>query len=174
MATLLEILADGESKTLSKLTALLQLDSMALQEEIQHLRQQGIRIDIEQDNIRLIPQLQRLDLIQLRQALAPYQVSIKPVINSTNQYILDNLGRLNKGDLCLAEHQTAGRGRRGRQWLSPFAGQVILSFYWTFEPKKSVEGLSLVIGMAMVDTLKQVGAYGVSLKWPNDVLLNGR
>lgn len=47
---------------------------------------------------------------------------------------------IKKGDLCVAEYQTAGRGRRGRQWLSPFAGQIMFSFYWTFDPKNQLRG----------------------------------
>ena len=54
----------------------------------------------------------------------------------------------------MAEYQTAGRGRRGRQWLSPFAGQLIFSFYWTIDPKKALDGLSLVIGLADCRSVK--------------------
>ncbi len=79
-----------------------------------------------------------------------------------------NILSLKKGDLCVAEYQTAGRGRRGRQWLSPFAGQIMFSFYWTFDPKKSIEGLSLVIGLAIAEVLN------VQVKWPNDILFDER
>ena len=68
----------------------------------------------------------------------------------------------------MAEYQTAGRGRRGRQWLSPFAGQLIFSFYWTIDPKKALDGLSLVIGLAIAEALN------AKVKWPNDILLSGR
>lgn len=173
MPKLLEILADGEPNSLKKLTALLQLEKEKLQQELDALQQQGIRLQRKSDEVRLIPQLALLDVAQLTKQLQPYQVFIKPVIDSTNQYLLDRIPQLGKGDLCLAEYQSAGRGRRGRQWLSPFAGQVILSFYWTFDRKKSVEGLSLVIGVAVAEALQQAGAKGISLKWPNDILLNG-
>ena len=49
-------------------------------------------------------------------------------ISSTNEFITNQINQLKKGDLCLAEYQTAGRGRRGRQWLSPFAGQLNFQF----------------------------------------------
>lgn len=173
MSDLLMLLAEGESYSRQKLTALLALNDAQLSQQIRTLRQQGIRLATQNGQVRLLPQLQRLDADYLSKALTPYQVHIKPVIDSTNQYLMDNLAQLNKGDLCLAEHQTAGRGRRGRQWISPFAGQIILSFYWTLEARKPIEGLSLVIGMAITDVLRQAGAP-VSLKWPNDILLNGR
>ena len=109
-----------------------------------------------------------LNSLQISTALSPYQAHYQPVMSSTNEWILQNIPNLNKGDLCLAEYQTAGRGRRGRQWLSPFAGQMIFSFYWTFNPKKSIEGLSLVIGLAIAEVLN------VQVKWPNDILFDGR
>ena len=171
---LLTILADCEPFLCEKLTAFLRINEETLLQRIAELRQQGIRIDMKERQVRLLPQLQTLDFMTLSRELRPYQVFIKPIIDSTNQYILNNIEKLNKGDLCLAEYQTAGRGRRGRQWLSPFAGQMILSFYWQTDARKPIDGLSLVIGMAIAESLKQAGAQGISLKWPNDVLLNGR
>ena len=173
MSDLLMLLAEGKSFSRPKLTALLGLNDEQLVQQIEELQQRGIQLDTENGQVRLIPQLQRLNNDYLSRELAPYHVQVKTVIDSTNQYLLENITRLNKGDLCLAEHQLAGRGRRGRQWLSPFAGQVILSFYWTFDAKKSIEGLSLAVGMAIADTLRKAGAW-VYLKWPNDILLDGR
>ncbi len=173
MSDLLMLLAEEKSFSRQKLTALLGLNDKQLAQQIEELQQRGIQLDTENGQVRLIPQLQRLNNDYLSRELAPYHVQVKTVIDSTNQYLLENITRLNKGDLCLAEHQLAGRGRRGRQWLSPFAGQVILSFYWTFDAKKSIEGLSLAVGMAIADTLRKAGAW-VYLKWPNDILLDER
>ena len=173
MSDLLMLLAEEKSFSRQKLTALLGLNDKQLAQQIEELQQRGIQLDTENGLVRLIPQLQRLNNDYLSRELAPYHVQVKTVIDSTNQYLLENITRFNKGDLCLAEHQLAGRGRRGRQWLSPFAGQVILSFYWTFDAKKSIEGLSLAVGMAIADTLRKAGAW-VYLKWPNDILLDGR
>ena len=101
-------------------------------------------------------------------ALSPYSVHYHRTISSTNEFITNQINQLKKGDLCLAEYQTAGRGRRGRQWLSPFAGQLIFSFYWTIDPKKALDGLSLVIGLTIAEALN------AKVKWPNDILLSGR
>jgi BirA family biotin operon repressor/biotin-[acetyl-CoA-carboxylase] ligase len=57
---------------------------------------------------------------------------VLPVIDSTNQYLLDRLGELQSGDACVAEYQQAGRGRRGRKWFSPF-GPTCISMYWRLE-----------------------------------------
>ena len=163
-AVLLSHLADGEEKVRSNLTQF----SQNLAEDLQQFRDAGLNIIETVQGYRLVPQLPLLNSLQISTALSPYQVHYQPVMSSTNEWILQNIPNLNKGDLCLAEYQTAGRGRRGRQWLSPFAGQMIFSFYWTFDPKKSIEGLSLVIGLAIAEVLN------VQVKWPNDILFDGR
>ena len=163
-AVLLSYLADGEEKVRSNLTQF----SQNLAEDLQQFRDAGLNIIETAQGYRLVPQLPLLNSLQISTALSPYQVHYQPVMSSTNEWILQNIPNLNKGDLCLAEYQTAGRGRRGRQWLSPFAGQMIFSFYWTFDPKKSIEGLSLVIGLAIAEVLN------VQVKWPNDILFDGR
>ncbi|WP_410681431.1 bifunctional biotin--[acetyl-CoA-carboxylase] ligase/biotin operon repressor BirA [Avibacterium paragallinarum] len=167
-------LADGEKKTRQKMTALLGLNDHQLSLYIQALRELGIKIQTNGDDIQLQPELPLLSAQKINQDIAPYRVVVKPVIHSTNQYLLEQIDQLKQGDLCLAEYQFAGRGRRGRQWLSPFAGQIILSAYWTLPPHLSLNGLSLVVGLAIAETLQSFGAKGIGLKWPNDVLLNGR
>lgn len=114
-----------------------------------------------------------LNSAYLATAIAPNQLIYKASIASTNQYLLDNLTDLSKGTLCVAEQQTAGRGRRGRSWHSPAGSQIIMSLYWTLDRQKSIEGLSSVVGLAVADCLNQLGAK-VQLKWPNDILLNQR
>ncbi|VTM24970.1 Bifunctional protein BirA [Stutzerimonas stutzeri] len=163
-AVLLSHLADGEEKVRSNLIEF----SQNLAEDLQQFRGAGLNIIETAQGYRLVPQLPLLNSLQISTALSPYQVHYQPVMSSTNEWILQNIPNLNKGDLCLTEYQTAGRGRRGRQWLSPFAGQMIFSFYWTFDPKKSIEGLSLVIGLAIAEVLN------VQVKWPNDILFDGR
>ena len=163
-AVLLSHLADGEEKVRSNLIEF----SQNLAEDLQQFRDAGLNIIETAQGYCLVPQLPLLNSLQISTALSPYQVHYQPVMSSTNEWILQNIPNLNKGDLCLAEYQTAGRGRRGRQWLSPFAGQMIFSFYWTFDPRKSIEGLSLVIGLAIAEVLN------AQVKWPNDILFDGR
>ena len=139
-----------------------------IEEDIKQLRELGLEIVVDDQNYCLVPSLPLLNPQQISTALFPYNIYYQPIISSTNEWILQNIPSLKKGDLCVAEYQTAGRGRRGRQWLSPFAGQIIFSFYWTFDPQKSIEGLSLVIGLAIAEVLN------VQVKWPNDILLDGR
>ncbi|OOR97129.1 biotin--[acetyl-CoA-carboxylase] ligase [Canicola haemoglobinophilus] len=173
MFKLLSILADCHSHSYKKLTALLDLTEDQIEEQIVQLRQEGIFVITNEQNISLHPQLPLLNPSYLAAKLSPHNIYYQPIINSTNQYLMDNISRLNKGDLCFTEYQFAGRGRRGRQWLSPFAGQLIVSFYWTLSPNISLNGLSSVLGLATAETLNEMGA-DVKLKWPNDLLLYGR
>jgi BirA family biotin operon repressor/biotin-[acetyl-CoA-carboxylase] ligase len=79
------------------------------------------------------------------------------------------------GVVYLAERQTAGRGRRGREWLSPFARNIALSVGVAIHrPATRLGGLSLAIGLAVIDAITRCTPCELRLKWPNDVLLSGR
>lgn len=160
--SLLNYLADCKPKVRSELA----LFSQDLERDFEAFCSQGLQIEESSQGYRLVPQLPLLNSTLLSTALSPHQVHYQPVISSTNEWILQNIPQLKKGDLCLAEYQTGGRGRRGRQWVSPFAGQMMFSVYWTLEPQKSIEGLSLVVGLAIAEILD------AKVKWPNDVLLD--
>jgi BirA family biotin operon repressor/biotin-[acetyl-CoA-carboxylase] ligase len=76
------------------------------------------------------------------------------------------------GTVIVADRQTAGRGRRGRSWLSESESGLTFSLLWRFDgPLAQLSGLSLAIGVALAQALERLGAAGVCLKWPNDVLL---
>jgi BirA family biotin operon repressor/biotin-[acetyl-CoA-carboxylase] ligase len=75
----------------------------------------------------------------------------------------------------LAEHQTAGRGRRGRAWIAPLGGALCLSVGWTFaQLPRDVAALSLAVGVAVRRALLSRGFGGVGLKWPNDLVVADR
>ncbi len=94
---------------------------------------------------------------------------------STNSALLDapppDDGRLH---VLVADRQTAGRGRRGRQWLSWDGASLTFSVLWRFPlGAPAPAGLSLVAGLALARALEQLGVAGLQLKWPNDVLVHG-
>lgn len=79
------------------------------------------------------------------------------------------------GAVCLAESQPQGRGRRGRAWIATPYSNLMLSMGWRFASGPSLAaGLSLAAGVALVRALEEYGVTGVGLKWPNDVLWEGR
>lgn len=75
------------------------------------------------------------------------------------------------GTVIVADRQTAGRGRRGRTWLSAPAASLTFSLLWRCADPARLPGLSLAVGVAVARGLERLGAAGVCLKWPNDVLL---
>lgn len=76
------------------------------------------------------------------------------------------------GTVIVADRQTAGRGRRGRTWLSAPGASLTFSLLWRFSgPPGTLSGLSLAVGVALARGLENLGATGIRLKWPNDVLL---
>lgn len=100
----------------------------------------------------------------------PYKgkISCFDTIDSTNTWLLENG---NDGDFCLSETQTAGRGRRDNQWISPNSGNIYLSYCCYFDNTISHRSLlGLVAGIAIVEALEDIGLTGHGLKWPNDIL----
>ena len=93
---------------------------------------------------------------------------------STNQYLLDLADTRQSGiQCCLAEMQTNGRGRRGRQWVSPYGKSIYLSLSnWLNMAMHELSGLSLVVGVAVAETLHNTGLTDIALKWPNDLHVN--
>ena len=108
---------------------------------------------------------------QLRQVNSVFSGRIEwfREIGSTNDEIMKSDDF--HGKVCIAGLQTAGRGRRGREWSAPFGSSVLMSIGWTVEQHRAA-GLSLVCGLAVQRALVELGVADVMLKWPNDVLLN--
>jgi BirA family biotin operon repressor/biotin-[acetyl-CoA-carboxylase] ligase len=104
------------------------------------------------------------------------QVEIHEDIDSTNSHLMREAEKgTPSGTLCLAEHQSAGRGRRGRTWVSPFGTNLYLSLLWRYPfGPGSLGGLSLAAGTAVAAALKAEGVPDVALKWPNDILWQRR
>ena len=102
-------------------------------------------------------------------------LEIESSLDSTNSALRRLAIEEQHAAVILAEHQTGGRGRRGRQWHSPYARNLYLSMGWKFENALSELGcLSLVVAIATAQALSRAGLQGHTVKWPNDLLLNGR
>ena len=96
-------------------------------------------------------------------------------IDSTNAHLLAAaVPPAGQASVCVAAHQTAGRGRRGRTWLTPPGSGVCLSFGWTFPVARcDLSALTLAVGVVVRRALQSLGTIDIGLKWPNDLVVNG-
>lgn len=110
---------------------------------------------------------------RLASAAGRFDVDALSECDSTNAELMRRADRgAPSGSVIVADRQTAGRGRRGRSWLSSPESSLTFSVLWRFTgPLNRLSGLSLAVGVALARALGSLGACGVRLKWPNDVLL---
>lgn len=117
-----------------------------------------------------------------------FAVDVRAECASTNSTLLELAeSGASSGTVVVARHQSAGRGRRGRHWVSAPGDSLTFSLLWRFAPGTSPSGLSLAVGVALVRALSSLAAQAtpgaivpagalpaLSLKWPNDLLLDER
>ncbi len=105
-----------------------------------------------------------------------YDVRILESVDSTNSFLMaEALRGAPDGTVIVAEHQQAGRGRRGRSWYAAPGASLTFSVLWRFESGlQAISGLSLAVGVAIARALNRHSRYPVRLKWPNDVLVDYR
>lgn len=173
---LVDILSDGEFHSGEQLGEQLGMSRAAINKHIQTLKEWDIDIfTVTGKGYSLSSAMHLLNEDIINAHLIGGRLAVIPVINSTNQYLLDQMDTLRSGDACVAEYQQAGRGRRGRQWVSPFGTNLYLSMFWRLEQGPAAAmGLSLVIGIVLAEALQELGAEGIRVKWPNDIYLNDR
>lgn len=178
--SLLSILADGKFHSGSELGESLGISRSAIWKHIRRLEEAGIEIySVKGRGYRIPGGLDLLDLEEVRshlksgveKQLGP--LSLELISSSTNEIAMKACQKGDcHGSLYMAEQQTAGRGRRGREWVSPFARNLYFSLVWRFEQGVgALEGLSLLVGLSLVKALENLGVQGVKVKWPNDLLV---
>lgn len=106
---------------------------------------------------------------------ARFDVDVVDECDSTNSQLLARAeAGAPSGTVLVARHQTAGRGRRGRTWHSASGDSLTFSLLWRFPAACPMWGLSLAAGVAVARALEATGVAGIRLKWPNDLLRDGR
>ena len=178
---LLRRLADGGWHSGTALAQQLGLSRAAVWKQLQGLARWGVEVQAQRPRgYRLAGGLDLIDLPRLRSLLAGSAAGQQPLLHfdtlaSTNAHLLARIGAGEGGGVCLAEHQMAGRGRRGRAWHSPFGRNLYLSVAQAFDSAPAaLAGLSLAIGAALAQALSALGVAGLGLKWPNDLLCDGQ
>lgn len=161
------------------LAADLSVTRAAVWKAVEHLRELGVALDAQTNKgYRLAPGVSALSAARIV-ALLPRAVrerietlQVEWTLESTNTRLLDALPpAANSAAVVLAEHQTGGRGRRGRSWVAPPGGAICLSLSWQYaDMPADLSALSLVVGLCVVNTLRELRIEGVLLKWPNDLV----
>lgn len=173
---LVDSLADGEWHSGEALAARFGISRAALAKRVERLKDWQLPIEARQGlGYRLGAPIERLDGAALQAALGrALKIEVHAVVDSTSSRIAE-APSANDPQAMLAEFQTAGRGRRGREWLTPFASQLAVSLAWSFEAMpRQLTTLPLAIGIACARAIRSCGIADVGLKWPNDVLVDGR
>ena len=136
---------------------------------------------LEKEGLLVWPE--RLDLLNadvinglLAEHRSQFKLHIHKCIPSTNTLLVEAAqSKSIDNQVHLAEFQYQGRGRRGRQWLSPYARNLAVSLGRASKRGLGdLGGLSLVVGLALAEGLEMAGVQGISLKWPNDLWVNNK
>ncbi|MET7143553.1 bifunctional biotin--[acetyl-CoA-carboxylase] ligase/biotin operon repressor BirA [Xanthomonas sp. PPL139] len=158
------------------------LTRAAVWKRIQALRAAGVEIEGRAgEGYGLARPLELLDPAAIRAGLSgPARAELAGLevawsLVSSNTTLLQRPAPAQGSDVLLAERQTGGRGRRGRVWASPLAAHLYLSVARSFQGGLGrLGGLSLAAGVAVAEALRAAGFATVGLKWPNDLLADGR
>jgi BirA family transcriptional regulator, biotin operon repressor / biotin---[acetyl-CoA-carboxylase] ligase len=180
---LLRALADGRVHSGEELARAFRVTRAAVWKSIPKLADWGLEVHaVPGVGYRLARPVDLLDSAALRAALSPSaaervtRLDVFTEIDSTNRHLF-RLPAPHVGELavCIAEFQSAGRGRRGRRWTAPLGGGLCLSAAWQFEGTPAdLSALTLAVGVVARRALAAVAGVDVALKWPNDLVLDER
>lgn len=172
-ASLFARLADGRVHSGAQLADALGISRQAVWKQTGALREMGLDIKARAGRgYQLARPVERLDesLVNRLVKSAAVSATVVGAVNSTNQSLLE--ARAGHGRALLAETQLAGRGRRGRSWVSPPGSGLYVSLAWEFDCGLTrLAPLSLVVGLAAAQCLRPLSGAPASVKWPNDLFI---
>lgn len=180
---LLALLADGAFHSGQSLGVELGMSRAAVWKHVAMLRESGIDVhSVPGKGYRLARRLELLDAQKIRSGMTLAvrrrieAVEVLSVVDSTNEVAMSRIRQGGHSPAAIfAEQQTAGRGRRGRAWESPFGANIYFSLAWEFSGGlATIDGLSLAVGVALCEALEGLGISDVGLKWPNDLVRERR
>jgi BirA family biotin operon repressor/biotin-[acetyl-CoA-carboxylase] ligase len=180
---LVRVLADGEPHSGEVLARMAGVSRAAVWKQMHKLGRWGLVVRAERGRgYRLARAIELLDAEALERELrgdGRFEVDAVEVvaeIASTNRYLLEHPpSRESALRVCVAEYQTAGRGRRGRRWSVPFGAGLCLSAAWRFVGNpEQLSAITLAAGVVVAEALRDACGAEVELKWPNDLVWDGR
>ena len=182
LKNLVKILNDGEYHSGSELGKALNISRNAIWKHINQLNKFGIELESAQSKgyclrqpLILLDKNKIKKMVNYSGQLKLEKIDILASITSTNDYLkLLPYKNINHVNICLAEHQTKGRGRLGRAWHSPFGANIYLSLSWVVAQDVSkFSGLSLAIALSVVQALSNY-QLPLTIKWPNDIIWDNK
>ncbi len=181
MPALLARLIAGPA-THAQLRAAFAINDAQVLAQLEQLRSAGIVIDEDAEGkLQLLQPVELLDRDIIIRALSDAAgrelatMTIDFETGSTQQQALASVTPPQGCGVWLAEHQTAGQGQRGRAWATPFAAGVAMSLSKRFNRALAqLSGLSLAVGVSVADALHALGYPQIGVKWPNDLVADGR
>ncbi len=174
----LVLMSDGKFHSGNEIAEKLGTSRAVVWNQVKGLSRLGIDMNaVTGRGYRIQRAVELLDSEKIRGGLSSHalqylsDLEIHDEIDSTNSYLMDQVGGFSNATVCLAESQSAGKGRTGRKWISPFAANIYMSVLWHFQcGVAAIAGLSLAMGVAVIRALQPYSITGLGLKWPNDVL----
>ncbi|AZT82749.1 biotin--[acetyl-CoA-carboxylase] ligase [Marinobacter sp. NP-4(2019)] len=177
---LIGLMADGQVHSGESLASRLGISRTAIWKQVKRAADEGYEIEtIRGKGYRLVTPVDLLDSAMILEGIPEsvrrrVKLAVLDEVDSTNAEIIRQRPASGSSviPVCIADHQTAGRGRRGREWQSPRGQNLYLSLGLTFHGGFAMlDGLSLVLGVATAEALEAMGSGQVGLKWPNDIFL---
>lgn len=179
-ARLLQLMADAEFHSGEALADALEMSRGSIWHAVRELETLGLDIyKVPGRGYRLARPVSLLDAESVRRHLGAlasrFTLEICPSVDSTNTRLLERAAQnADTATVVAAEWQSGGRGRLGRSWHTALGGSLAFSLLWRFaRGAGALSGLSLATGVAVARALEGLGAEGIELKWPNDVLRGG-
>ena len=175
---IIDVLADGKFHSGEILANQFKVSRVSIWNAISEAEQFGIEIhSVRGKGYKLTHAVELLDESSIKRAIGEqanfFNIEVMDITTSTNSVMMQRASEGLPHASCIATNiQTAGKGRRGRKWVSELGENLTFSFLWRFNQGAAMlSGLSLVVGIALIRTFKQLGINQALLKWPNDVLI---
>ncbi|QSX37458.1 bifunctional biotin--[acetyl-CoA-carboxylase] ligase/biotin operon repressor BirA [Shewanella sedimentimangrovi] len=171
---ILALMAAGDFVSGELLAEKLGISRSAINKHMEGLADYGVSLfSVKGKGYKLASPVSLIDPVRLKQGVGKRSFYFDET-DSTNAFMLQHADELESGDLCVAEYQSSGRGRRGRSWVSPYGSHLYFSLFWSLPELSKAMGLSLVAGCALAKVLADLGVEELGLKWPNDLYFQGR
>ncbi len=143
------------------------LDINYIKQQIKNLKNEGFLISIDEDEciLKFVPKF--IDEQQILEKTG-CKIHLFRNIDSTNTYAMTNLD-ISSDSIVIAENQSSGKGQKNRKFVGALGTQLLFSYIYEVTNRESIQGLSLVIGVSILKSLKSYGMDSLQLKWPNDL-----